>query len=110
MIIDPHKIRDVYVGTEPGSLMRGFQIDQCGQFRLARRDAELHSVKIITQGSSGFLELADWSGRPLWRQPSSFSGSFILGVYADHGLVIMQDMAIPASVLVSWREADKDVV
>jgi len=107
MMIDPFKIKDMYVGTEPASLMRGCQIDQCGQFRLSRRDCELHSVKVITQGSSGFIELSDWSGRPLWRQPSSFSGSFVLGCFAEHGLVIMQEMAVPASIAISWREEDE---
>ncbi len=108
MFIDPWKIIDLHTPTEAGTLLRGRQIDDNGQYRLARRDCELSSVKVLHGGSCGFLEVADWSGRTLFRMPSAFSGSFPLGCGAERGLVVMLHSDIPASILVSWREADQE--
>lgn len=106
MFIDPYNVQDLHVPTEPGTLRRGVQIDSNGQFRVARRDAELCEVKILHGGSSGPLEIADGTGRPLFRMPSAFSGSFILGMHGKNGLILHQYSDIPASIVLCWREAD----
>lgn len=90
--------------------MRGIQIDENGVFRISRRTSELNSVKILHGGSCGLLEVSNGKGRPLFRQPSAFSGSFPLGLEAEDGLIIKLFSDIPPSIQVSWREPDKEVV
>ena len=42
---------DVYAPAAPGSLTRSHSVHGVGRFRLARRDAELYSVQIISAGA-----------------------------------------------------------
>jgi hypothetical protein len=109
MFVDPSKVRDIQVPTEQGSLLRSCQIMENGMYRLSRRTSELVSVKILFAGSAGFFEVANGSGRPLFRQPSAFTGSFPLGCEARDGLVLHIEADIPAHIQVSWREPDAEL-
>ena len=110
MVLDKSKIIDIFVPTEPNSLMRGTQVESCGLFRLSRRTCELNSIKILFGGSCGWLEVVSGLGRPLFRMPSSFTGSFPLGAEAEDGLIVYMAADISQVVQLSWREPDTQLI
>jgi hypothetical protein len=102
---------DLYAPASPGALMRVQRIDRPGLWRLARRDCELYSVMIVSSGSWGRARALDGQGRVLWFQPSTFTGSFVLGAGALGGLIIeldSQDMA--ANLTINYREIDQQIL
>jgi len=50
------------------------------------------------------------NGRSLFRQPSCFTGSWVLGCYAEGGLIMVVHCGTPPSVQVSLREPDDRIV
>ena len=101
---------DVYTPAAPGSLMRAYQLFDAGVFRLARRDCAFYSVMIAAAGSFGRIMIRDGTGRPLWAQPSSFTGSFVLDAYAEKGLVVEAHMETAPFLTISWREPDGEII
>ena len=58
-----------------------------GETVLCTSDAILYEV-LITQGGAGEIEITDGTGRPLWKIPSLFRGSFLLErVFAKSGII-----------------------
>jgi hypothetical protein len=102
---------DVYAPAAPGSLMRAHKIDRPGLWRLARRSCELYSVMIVSAGAWGRFVFMDGLLRPLFMQPSTFSGSFWLGAGAIDGLLVHVDSRDASTNLTcNWREADREMV
>lgn len=110
MLGKPWEPVDVFAPPAPGSLMRAYQLFDAGVFRLARRDASLYSVMIAAAGSFGRIMIRDGAGRPLWAQPSSFTGSFVLDAYAEKGLIVEAHMESAPLLTISWREPDTRIV
>jgi len=103
--------RDIYTPAAPGSLMRCARVAAPGLWRLARRDCELYSVQIVSSGSWGRARVMTGAGRPIWCQPSTFTGSFVLGGAAEGGLIVelvSQDVSV--NVTINYREADQAMV
>ena len=100
----------MYVPTAPGSLMRATMIEGTGLFRLARRDAELYSVLVVSCGAWGRIDITDGTGRRIWMQPSTFTGSFVLGAFAWGGLVVNVATSCAPQLQVNWREQDARLV
>lgn len=105
----PWDLQEIYCPTEPLSLARGALIEEIGCWRISRRNCELHSVKIIVQGSCALLELQTGTGRPLFRQPSCFTGSWPLGCFSEEGLIVISNGAIPPTVQVSFHELTSEL-
>jgi len=106
----PYELVDLYSPTEPGSCVHGVQVDSNGVWRVSRRGCELHSVKILVQGSSGLFDVMTGTGRSLFRQPSCFTGSWPVGCFAEEGLIMVVHCGTPPSVQVSFRETDDRIV
>lgn len=105
------EIADVYTPPAPGSLMRAASITLPGTWRLARRDAELYSVQIVSSGAWGRARVSDGNERALWFQPSTFTGSFWLGAGAEDGLLVeLSALDVAANLTVNWRERDQRVL
>ena len=116
-------IRDIYTPAAPGSLMRSAQLTRAGLWRLARRDAELYSVQIVSAGSWARARVMSAANNPiwpspyleemLWYQPSTFTGSFWLGAYAAGGIVVEIASNLPheaCNLTIDWRERTQDLV
>ncbi|HVC18010.1 MAG TPA: hypothetical protein VNE18_12000 [Rhodanobacter sp.] len=106
-------LTDLYAPPAPGSLMRSVQVMRAGLVRIARRDAEVYSVQIISAGSWTRARVMNGNGRTLWEQPSTFTGSFWLGAAAEGGVIV----EIPSSrdqeaanLTINWREPDQEIV
>ena len=79
------------------TVQRGTQI-------MTDRDAVLYAVLMTTAGSGQFT-IRDGTGRPLFRMPSSFPGSFILEhVFARGGLSVDVDFSVPPALTLSWYD------
>ena len=102
--------KDVYTPASQGSFFHCFQLVDAGVFRLARRGCVFYSVMIAAGGSFGRLWVRAGNGRPLWGQPSTFTGSFVLNCYAEGGLIVQAEMSTPPFLTVSWREPDGGIV
>lgn len=107
-------IVDEYAVCAPGSLMRSMPIDRLGLTRVCRRPCELYSVQITASGPFVRARVLTGSGRPLWFQPSTFTGSFVLmaGVGEDEpGLILeMGGYDRGATITLNWREPDNRMV
>lgn len=107
-------IVDEYVPSAPGSLMRSLVIDRLGFTRVCRRPCELYSVQIIRAGAWVRARVLTGSGRALWFQPSTFTGSFVLnaGVGEDEpGLILeMGGRDSAAHITLNWREPDQRII
>ncbi len=101
---------DVYAPAAPGSLMRSYQLFDAGVFRLSRRDCSFYSVMIAAAGSFGRIVIKDGEGRPLFAQPSTFTGSFVLDAFAKGGLIVEAHMSTAPFLTINWREADREIV
>ena len=104
---------DLYAPPAPGSLMRSVQVMRAGRVRIARRDAEVYSVQIISAGSWARARVLNGEGRALWEQPSTFTGSFWLGAHAAGGIVVEIASGLEyetANFTINWREPDQDIV
>jgi hypothetical protein len=102
---------DLYAPAAPGSLMRSIKIDKSGRWRVARRSCELVSVMIASAGAWGRFEITDGTGRTLFMQPSTFTGSFMLLAGAEEGLIAHVDsMDYSAGLTLDWREEDEAIV
>jgi hypothetical protein len=102
---------DLFAPCAPGSLMRAQIVDRVGLFRLARRSCELYSVQIASAGAWARMKVMNGSGRVLWFQPSSFTGSFWLGAGAEDGLLVEIGSADRAPQLaINYREPDSQFV
>ena len=99
-------MNELFIPAGPGSLMRSVTLDDTGVHRLARRTCELYSVEIT--GGWGRLRFSNGLGRPLWYQPSIFTGSFVIGCEAEEGLVV-EIQGGPPSVQINWRECDRQL-
>lgn len=111
---DGQNIIDEYAVCAPGSLMRSHTIERLGITRVCRRPCELYSVQILSAGAFCRARVLTGSGRPLWFQPSTFTGSFVLmaGVGEDEpGLMLeMGGYDRGATITLNWREADKRII
>lgn len=86
-------------------------ISDLGRVRLARRDCELYSVQIVSAGAWIRAQLLTAGGRPLWFQPSTFTGSFVLMAGAEGGLIIeMGGRDRGAMITINWREPDTRIM
>lgn len=104
-------VREVYAACAPGSLMRSATIDALGLVRVARRSCELYSVQILSAGAWVRARVLTGSGRPLWFQPSTFTGSFVLMAGAEDGLVLeMGGIDRGATIMLNWREPDARIM
>lgn len=111
--IDISTAIDLHVRPAPGSLMRSATLEKPGLFRLARRECELYCVQIASAGAWGRAVVMDGDGRELWGMPSTFTGSFVIGGGAEHGLLVHLHCLKPSDALnftVAWRELDKAIV
>ncbi len=90
----------------PGSKMRAKLINTPGLHRISRRDSEWYSIQIQCGGSWGRLEIYDGTGRLIWAQPSTFTGSFVHMGYCEKGIVVANYGAkgSAAVVIVNYRE------
>lgn len=90
--------------------MRVALLDLPGRYRLARRDCELYSVQILNAGDWGKAWAFDGEGRPVFHQPSTFTGSFWLGGFCRGGLVV-ELIALNIIVFqINWRERTRDLL
>lgn len=103
-------IEDVYAPALPGSLMRCALLDRPGKFRLARRDCELYSVQIINAGDWGRLWAKTGRDRSVFHQPSTFTGSFVLGGGCEDGLIMELHSIDTFCVEINWREPDRSLI
>lgn len=104
-------LTDVLVPAAAGSLMRCAVLDQLGYFRISRRDAELYSVQIVSAGAWGRIWVYDGNKRPIFRQPSTFTGSFWLGAGAFGGIIVFLEAVITApTISVNFRERDRELI
>ncbi len=106
-------IVDIFASPSPSSLMRCARVARPGAFRLARRSCELYSVQIVGGGTWTRIRLLSGSLRPLWEQPSSFTGSFWLSCGSEHGLIVQlsaKDEVSCPNLTINWRESDRRVV
>lgn len=102
---------DVYAPSAPGSLMRSIRLNRPGLWRLARRSCEAYSVMIVSAGAWGRFRVTDGAGRPVFMQPSTFTGSFWLGGGCEGGLLVEIDARDSATNLtVNWREPDARII
>ena len=102
---------DVYCPAAPGSHWRCYQLFDSGVFRLSRRDSVFYSVMIAAAGSFGRLGVREAATlRPLWRQPSTFTGSFVVDGFAKGGIIVEAYMETPPFITVSWREPDDKTI
>ncbi len=90
--------------------MRSYQLFDAGVFRLSRRNSSFYSIIIAAAGSFGSITVRDGTHRPLWAQPSSFTGSFAMDAFAEGGLIIEAYMKTPPLVTISWREPDEQIL
>ena len=103
-------IVDLYAPCCKGSLTRSIQVWEPGKFRLARRDAELYSVQIVSSGSWGRARVLDGRGRTIWYQPSTFTGSFALGAGCQEGIIVELMGESGLSFTINFREPDDRLV
>ena len=104
---------DVRVAPSPSTLMRCARVARPGSFRLARRDCELYSVQIVGGGTWTRIRCLSGTGRTIWEQPSSFTGSFWLSAACEDGLVVevhARDEVSCPNLTINWRERDRQVV
>lgn len=101
---------DLRAPAAPGSLMRTLVIDKPGLYRLARRDCELYSVQIINAGDWGKAWARTGNGRPIWHQPSTFTGSFWLSAGCEEGLLVELLALNSICFSFNWREPDRLMV
>jgi hypothetical protein len=105
------KLTDVIVPPAPGSLMRTAFLSQIGKFRISRRDAELYSVQITFAGAWGRIRVYTGLGRQVFRQQSTFPGSFWLSGGCEDGIIVhLESKTTAPSVSVNFREADLALV
>lgn len=105
-------IVDLFTPAAPGSLMRSCQVMGRGRFRLARRDAELYSVQIVSSGAWGRVRVMNADGDTLWMQPSTFTGSFWLSGFAAGGIIVESSANQDGDAInltINWRERGRDV-
>jgi hypothetical protein len=101
---------DVFAPAAPGSLMRMAVLDRPGRYRLARRSCEVYSIQIVSAGDWGKAWARTGTGRPVWHQPSTFTGSFWLSGGCEDGL-IMELFALNTIIFeVNWREPDRRLI
>ncbi len=108
--INKHAPVDVFVPAVAGSIVRVFQLDEAGAFRLSRRGCVFHSIMIAASGSFGSVLVKTGTGRTIWCQPSTFTGSFVVDGYAEEGLIVEAWMENRPFVTISWREPDMELV
>lgn len=112
-MIDLRLARDLYARPSPGVLMRTVALLEPGLYRLARRTCELYCVQIVGSGAWGRAQMLTGAGRPVWEQPSTFTGSFVLGGECEDGLIANLHCLKPSDAInftISWREPDREVV
>ncbi len=106
----PRDLIDLRVPAAPGSLMRSVVVSKPGKYRLARRDCELYSVQIVSAGAWGRAKVMNGKGRPLWEQPSTFTGSFWLSAGAEDGIIVHLYSTESPNLTINWREPDLEMV
>lgn len=104
------KPKDIYCLPVPGTYMRSYQLFEPGVFRLSRRDCAFYSVMIAASGDFGMLTVRSGTLRPLWSQPSSFTGSFVLDCFSEEGLIVEAYLESQPFLTISWREPDDKMV
>lgn len=108
------EITEEYTPTAPGSLMRSCTVDRLGITRVCRRAAELYSVQIYSAGPWVRARVLTFTGRQLWFQPSTFTGSFLLmaGTCDDEGGLMLEMSGYDRGAVIglNWREADARIV
>lgn len=108
--IDKFTPIDIYVPACSGSLGRTYQLNKAGVFRVSRRGCVFKSIMIAASGSFGSVVVKTGTGRIIWCQPSTFTGSFVVGGYAEEGLILEAWMESVPFVTISWREPDTEIV
>jgi len=118
-VLEPHpdthikgkRIKDVRTPAGGGSLTRSVRIAQVGLTRISRRVAELSSVLVTHPGSFCRLVIRNGLGVPLFDMFSTFTGSFVVGAFADQGIIVDIDGNQQAPLVqVTWREQDLQLV
>lgn len=91
--------------------MRSCLLWEAGYFRISRRVAELYSVQITSAGAWGHLSIYTGKGRRIFRQLSTFTGSFWLSGGCEDGIVVYLEAVTTApTVMVNFREQDGKLV
>lgn len=104
-------VKDVKVPASAGSLMRSVSVSKSGLTRIARRTSELYSVMIAHAGSFCELVIRDGFGVPLFKQPSTFTGSFVIGGCAKGGIIVdLRGNQQMPTIQINWREPDTQLV
>jgi len=101
---------DIHVPCFPGSLTRSAQLYGTGRFRISRRTCELYSVQILSAGSFGRARVTDGTGRAIWYQPSTFTGSFQLGAGCVDGIIAELYASEGINFTLNFREADEAIL
>jgi hypothetical protein len=97
---------DLYESIDiPGSF--SVSLTECGIWHISDIDSMLYSMIILNCGSWGGLSIYDGTRRLLWRQPSAFTGSFVLEGYCKGGILIDNGykQMLPINTTVNWRNA-----
>jgi hypothetical protein len=86
--------------------MFSYSLPSQGIWHLSKNDSVLYSMIILDCGSWGGLSIYDGTRRLLWKQPSAFTGSFVLEGYCKSGLLIDNGhgQIMPIRTTVNWRE------
>ena len=109
MILEPD--REIFAACAPGSLMRSAVVDDLGLTRFCRRDCELYSVQILSAGAWIRARILTGTGRPIWFQPSTYTGSFVLMAGAEEGLILEQGgRERGGTLMLNWREPDTRII
>lgn len=104
-------VEDIEVPAAPGSLMRAVMLWRPGKFRISRRDSELYSVQIASAGAWAHLTIYTGEGRKVFKQMSTFTGSFWLSAGCEGGIIAFLEAATTApTVTLNFRERDRQLV
>lgn len=80
--------------------------NRAGVFKLSNVDSSLYSVEVWK--NAGHFTIADGTGRPLFKQHSVFTGSFLWQGYAEKGLFcrIGAGLGICPNITIMWLEVN----
>lgn len=103
---------DLTNAVVPGDIVRDGQgrcswhANKAGVFRLSDKESSLYSVEVWK--NAGHFTIANGTGRPLFKQHSVFTGSFVWQGHAEGGLVcrIGAGLGICPNITITWLEVN----
>lgn len=80
--------------------------NKSGTFELSKKGSTLYSVEVWK--NAGHFTICTGTGRPLFKQHSVFTGSFVWQGYAEEGLFcrIGAGLGICPNITITWLEHD----